>query len=342
MKSISQTGDINVEDSDKLTQQQLQQFNQDGFLGPFDSPLNSDMLDDMAKSCSAVINEQPDHPMYGRYSVRDWHLIHPQLTELVSHPNVLSKLNQILGEDLLLWRSKIFHKRPGDGAIEWHQEWGAFNGEEIGNDKPGLLPKESSRDKFWNLTIWVALQDVTMDMGPLQLIKGSYQQRYPIDMIPMTESAFWSDPFLDIDNKQTLISKCRASTLVLDIDTSTLLDDVDVEQLSMAQLKVYILEKFEQFKAAITLEFDVKDTHLATVPVKKGQYIIFPERTMHRSTANTSDNERLAINFRVTNTDTLVYPMRLNEDFVDGSNINIGEHRNILLTGQCLEPRNVY
>ncbi len=336
-----EVADIDAIDG-RLSEAQLAQFKQDGFLGPLDSPFSEAELDQMAAACAQVIDEKPEHPLYGRYSVRDWHLIHPQLSQLISHPDVLVKLRQIMGEDLMLWRSKIFHKRPGDGAIEWHQEWGAFNGEEIGNDKPGLKPKAHRQDKFWNITVWVALQDVTLDMGPLQLIKQSYNTRYPIDMIPMTESAFWADPFLDVHDKQTLIDKCRQSTLVLDIDTSKLLDDTDVDSMTFEALKALVLDFFTQKKAAITLDFDIAEGTLATVPVKKGQYIIFPERTMHRSTANVSDKERLAINFRITNNDTLVYPMRLDNDMIDGSNINIAKHKNILLCGEATESRNVF
>ncbi len=325
-----------------LSEEQLIDFKRKGVMGPFDSPLSDDALDDMFVPLVKSVKSLSDHPLYGRYSVRDWHLLQPALVELVKHPEVCVKLQQILGEDLILWRSKVFYKRPGDGPIEWHQEWGAFNGEEIGNDKPSLLPKRNLATGFWNLTIWVAMQDVTLEMGPMQFVKGSYLHRYPIDMIPMTESAFWQDPFLDIEDKQALITRCNDSKLVLDIDSSKFLHEVDTDSASFDELKALITDKFATMKAAITEEFDIDPKDLMTVEMKKGQYLIFPERTMHRSLSNTSGLDRFGINYRVTTSDTLVYPSRLVGDFIDGSNINIKQHQCVLLSGEQLNDDNVY
>lgn len=326
----------------QLTEELLQQFYETGVAGPFNSPLKEQELDAMFNKLMDEIKSKKDHPLYGRFSVRDWHLIYPELGELIKHKAVSSKLQQILGEDLVLWRSKLFHKRSGDGPIEWHQEWGAFNGEEIGNDKPSLRPQEKGHDSFWNLTIWLALHDIPEELGAMQFVKGSYKKRYSIDMVPMVESAFWQDPFIGIETKQELIKKCKQSKLVLDIDSSKFLNEVNTDALDLEQLKQLILDKFNELKAAYTCDFDIAPEDLLTIPMKKGQYVIFPERTMHRSIANTSDSDRLAINFRVTRSDVLVYPARLENDFIDGSNLNIKKHKNVLVSGEILENRNEY
>ena len=332
--------------SGALTREQLEQFHRDGFAGPFDSGLSADRIDAMRAQVLDFIENMTDHPLYGRFSVRDWHLVYPELADLIHDPTVVAKLRQIMGPDLTMWRSKVFHKRPGDGPIEWHQEWGAFNGEEIGNDKPSLVPHSRltrSDSAYWNTTIWFALDDVGMDKGPLQMIRGSYRKRYPIDMIPMVDSAFWADPFLDIHDKHTLVDRCQRSLLVLDMDTSTILDGFDVESRSFDQIKEMILAYFRKRRAAITLPFDIGDDELETFPVRKGQYIIFPERTMHRSIANTTASEhRVALNFRVTYSDTLIYPGRLQGDYIDGSNLDIRPHRCTLLSGENKNPQNMY
>lgn len=321
---------------------ELERFRENGFAGPYDSGLSMLEIDEMRRLIVDFIRNKADHPLYGRYSVRDWHLVYPQLTRLIAQPQVLSKLQQIMGPDLTLWRSKVFHKRPGDGPIEWHQEWGAFNGEEIGNDKPSLIPSSRLDDGYWNVTVWFALDDVGPRKGPLQMVRGSYRKRYPIDMISMVESAFWSDPFLDVFDKHTLVERCLRSQLVIDIDSSRFLDGVDVEALDFEALKAAVLEKFRAHKAAITLPFEIADEDLVTFPVRKGQFVIFPERTMHRSIANDTDEHRVAINFRITPPDTLIYPGRLRGDFIDGSNIDITQHRCVLLSGCNVNPHNVY
>lgn len=325
-----------------LTKEQLEFLEEEGYVGPFDSQLPESTIDSVFSFLHEYLDKRADHPLYGRYSVREMHLLNKDVLALASQPGLVSSLQQILGEHLALWRSKIFYKKPGDAAIEWHQEWGAFNGEEIGNDIPGLKPCDDNQNEFWNLTIWFALEDIDESMGPMQFIRKSYKKRYPIEMVSMVDSAFWQDPFLDLESKEQLIEKCREGSLVLDIDTSTFLDDIDVEASSIETLKQHILTKCAKLKAAYTCDFDYSEDELVTLPMKKGQYVIFPERTMHRSTANVSDSGRMAINFRVTPSSTLIYPGRINGKYIDGSNIDISNHKSVLLSGKALEPSNEY
>ena len=76
--------------------------------------------------------------------------------------------------------------------------------------------------------------------------------------------------------------------------------------------------------------------------VKKGDYWIFSERTMHGSGPNTSNKTRPALNARLTNSDTLIYPGRLKGEYIDGSNLDISKHECVLLSGTNKESRNVY
>jgi non-heme Fe2+,alpha-ketoglutarate-dependent halogenase len=73
----------------------------------------------------------------------------------------------------------------------------------------------------------------------------------------------------------------------------------------------------------------------------RGSFVIFSERTMHGSPPNNSDSRRMAVNCRITKAETLVYPGRLTGNFIDGSNLDIGKHENLLVAGEPSEPRNV-
>lgn len=115
----------------------------DGFVGPFESLLSSSHLDRCRDLCERIVSERPRHPLYGRYSVRDWHLVHPEILELLTQAPLVDRLTHLLGPDLTLWRSKIFYKKPGEGELGWHQEVGLFAGDEIGNDKPALRPSHA-------------------------------------------------------------------------------------------------------------------------------------------------------------------------------------------------------
>ena len=340
-------------------------LNDNGFLKPSPSIWKPEFINETSSRLLSDMKGKATHPLYGRYCVRDWHLVYPELINFVSHPTILKQLTSIMGDDLILWRSNIFHKPPGTGPIGWHQDFGTFSGEDIGNNKISLLPShipsitedtlsqylpstislqsiESAPDHtdFWNMTVWVALTEIEPDMGPLRFARGSHKKRFPIRMENLTDSDFWQNPFNEIQSKEQLITQCNSSKLVLDLDTSQLLNDVPVQDLNYDQLKAVILSKLEAVKGSTTVINDLDHSTVETYPIPKGGYTIFSERTLHGSTANTSKKERLGINFRITPSTTLVYPGRLKGDNIDGFNLDISNHTCILLSGKNLNRHN--
>jgi non-heme Fe2+,alpha-ketoglutarate-dependent halogenase len=323
-----------------LSPEELESFNRDGFVGPFDSFLTPGEVGELRAYFEGVMSSQSDHPLYGRFSVRDYHLVNRKVYEMFRRPEIVDRLVSLAGEDLVLWRSKLFYKRPGDGVLGWHQDWGYFNGEEIGNDKPSLLPASTRRG--WDLAVWLALDDITYDNGPLQFVRGTHRKRYPIEMVPMPESAFFHDPFIGVDDPTVIVESAKRSRLVLDVDTSHLFDGVDTSTLTIEGVKKIVRDGLSRQRAAITLPFECDPADIITVLPGAGQFVIFTERTMHGSLPNTTARSRIAINCRVTTTDTLIYPGRLRGDFRDGSNVDISGHRCVLLSGRDLNGQNVY
>jgi non-heme Fe2+,alpha-ketoglutarate-dependent halogenase len=313
---------------------------ENGFCGPLDSGIRPDVLASAAAKIDRMLDERAAHPMYGRFSVRDWHLIEPEILDLFTDERIVEAVSNVLGDDIVLWRSKIFSKSPGEEALGWHQEWGPFNGEEIGNDKPALYPAEHRRNAPWNLTMWLALDDVTYDMGPVRFARGTQKRRFPIAMEPIVQSEFYLDPFRDIASLDQLISRARQSALVLDIDTSDYFDDASRADLTLEEAKAHVIEKLRSERGAVTLDFDEREHEIVSVPMKAGQFVLFTERCMHGSSANISDRRRLAINARYTFADTLIYPFRDSADPVDGSNLDVSSHRCVLVKGKSLNPHN--
>jgi non-heme Fe2+,alpha-ketoglutarate-dependent halogenase len=160
-------------------------------------------------------------------------------------------------------------------------------------------------------------------------------------MAPLNQSEFWHDPSLNITDPRRLVQKAKECSLVLDIDTSKVFDEVDIETLTMDAAKERLLSALSEQMGALTLEFDPSREDVVKVPINKGQFVIFTERTMHGSPANISSRRRLAINGRITRADTIVYPGRLRGNFIDGSNLDIRKHRCVLLSGQNHQKNNV-
>src|SRR5215207_4588168 len=321
-----------------MTPEEVTSFWRNGFAGPFTLGLPQMQVAELSDKCEQIVVERRQQPLYGRYALRDWHLVDDDLARLFTQPAIVGRVAQLLGPDLLLWRSKIFYKPPGADAIGWHQEWGKFDGEEIGNSTPSLQPPIFG-DDIWDLTVWVALDDVTAENGPLQFAAGTNKTRVPWIKVPMTRSAFFEEPFAGL-SKEQIVARTRNSELVLDIDTADWLDGLDVDNASLAELTNYLHHRFDQLYAKYT-NFEPDPESVVTMEMPRGSFVIFSERTMHGSPPNNSDRRRTEVNCRITKADTVVYPGRLAGNFIDGSNLDVSRHASLLVAGRALEPRNV-
>ena len=231
-------------------------------VGPFPRFATDSALDDVADFVRSVVETRPQHPVYshyprGRFSVRDWHLVHQPLQDLLIHPAVGDRLEAIAGEDLVLWRSKIFHKPPKSGELAWHQEWGAFNGEEIGNDRPALIPRDTSRN--WNWTVWIALERQTPDLGPVRFVRGSHRQRYPWHHVPMANSAFFTSFLEDCDDVPLIVGRARSNQSVLGRRYVTALRSQRRQPLADGGARADH-DILAHAKAKLTLPFDVDES----------------------------------------------------------------------------------
>ncbi|GAA1024927.1 MULTISPECIES: phytanoyl-CoA dioxygenase family protein [Amycolatopsis] len=320
-----------------LTAQEEAAFWRDGFAGPFRPASAPQCLPALADRLEDVVLNRRPHPVYGRYSHRDWHLVDKELESVLTQDAVVGRVASLLGPDLLLWRSKIFHKPPGGDAIGWHQEWGAFDGEEIGNSTPSLRPVDPE-GKIWDLTVWIALDDVTEENGPLRFVPGSQRTRVPWKRVPMPESAFYEEPFQGLA-KDEIAKRTRSGELILDIDTSAWLTGFDVDGSDRDTLVDHLTNRFRGLWAKFT-EYSPDPADVVTMTMKAGDFLVFSERTMHSSPANLSGRRRTAVNCRITTADTLVYPGRLTQHYIDGSNLDIRHHESVLVSGTALESRN--
>ena len=79
--------------------------------------------------------------------------------DFATHPDLMEMAAQLIGEDIILWGTTIFGKpaRGGKGT-PWHQD----------GDYYPIRPLET-------MTIWIALDDVTPENGPMRFIPGSHK-----------------------------------------------------------------------------------------------------------------------------------------------------------------------
>lgn len=88
------------------------------------------------------------------------HLASAWLDNIVRDPEIVDKVEQIIGPNIVLWESDWSVKRAGTGDyVPWHQ------------DSP-----------YWNLSsnevvsVWIAIGEVTSENGAMQVVPGSHKQ----------------------------------------------------------------------------------------------------------------------------------------------------------------------
>jgi ectoine hydroxylase-related dioxygenase (phytanoyl-CoA dioxygenase family) len=95
------------------------------------------------------------------FSLQNLHLTEPIIWEMATHPQVLDQMQQIMGTDILLFRTVFMCKYPAldaNGFFAWHQD-GAYW---------GLEPPEAH-------IAWIALDDSDVENGCLRVIPGSHK-----------------------------------------------------------------------------------------------------------------------------------------------------------------------
>lgn len=120
-----------------------------------------------------------DNETYARkgLNARDKHLEDDDLMSLYAHRAIVERMAQLLGPDLLLWRSQFFPKYPGMGGTGWHQATSYLNE----TFRTATLTPKNLR-KLFQLTAWVAVTDSTVKNGCMRFIPGTHRELLPMEV----------------------------------------------------------------------------------------------------------------------------------------------------------------
>ncbi len=110
-------------------------------------------------------------------NARDKHLEDDELMSLYAHPAIVERMAQLLGPDLLLWRSQFFPKYPGMGGTGWHQATSYLNE----TFRTATLKPRNLR-KLFQLTAWIAITDSTVKNGCMRFIPGTHRELLPMEV----------------------------------------------------------------------------------------------------------------------------------------------------------------
>lgn len=151
----------------RLSEEQIRGLYKKGYIGPFDCFSREEMMGfkEEAKAMEKTVSET-----YNFVTPRDRHFESPRLWNYLTDPKITDRCAQILGDDLLCWRSQFFYKGPKSPAIQWHQAT-TFLVEDY--QDPAIFPPDMS--EMFQLTIWVAIDDATLEKGCLRIAHGAHK-----------------------------------------------------------------------------------------------------------------------------------------------------------------------
>ncbi|MFP5272826.1 phytanoyl-CoA dioxygenase family protein [Coleofasciculus sp.] len=210
-----------------LTEEQIRGFYESGYAGPFDllppnemedlrqyfinsllkteskhwSSTHGDFeFDTTDKGCLVTLWNREVTEGYKKHLIKlrnqiDLHLDDDQLLNLFKHPAITERATQLLGPDLLLWRTKFFEILPGL-ETKLHQECTWF----FSNQQESIVTPEDDEALF-QLSCWIALTDANKENGCMMILPGTHNEIYPIKLEEVTQDSINNMPEFNRDLK---------------------------------------------------------------------------------------------------------------------------------------------
>ena len=283
-------------DNHYLTGEEIREFEQTGILGPFQAVGREQAIGLKELSMEAhrtdfggkvFIGQEAREALkrHGDWSINKSGLFQaltvPELRELLREPAVAHRLASILGPDVICWRTQFIEKKPGDNGTFWHQN-SAFQESSKGRK---LTPTEDTSIPTIQLTVWVALTDVTVPNGAMRMIPGSFQDGRLERFYEFAASHTFD--FLALMDKSRLDLALKAANFAA---------------YEFTKAQAVFMAAMDRFPGIF------KGNKIHDLTMKAGEAVIFTSLNMHASYSNTTeDDTRLAFIGRITSNSVKVY-----------------------------------
>ena len=156
LNRVRQFFSLGVDHPSTLSNTQVRQFNEKGYIFPLDVFTSAEMADHRAYFDHLI--EKAVAAGWNSYSINGWHKHCAGIYELVTTSRILDYVQDLLGENLICWGTHYFSKMPGDGKrVSWHQD-------------ASYWPLSPSK----TVTAWLAIDDADEENGAMQVVPGSH------------------------------------------------------------------------------------------------------------------------------------------------------------------------
>lgn len=172
-----------TEHPQKLTPEQITQFNTDGFvtgINIFDEQEINETRTYFDQLLAKYFAEGKDS-----YAISTAHMKHGKVYDLLTHPRIVAYVKDILGENVIAWGSHFFCKMPHDGKkVSWHQDATYWP----------LSPSKA-------VTVWLAIDDADVENACVRFIPGSHHHgELTANMHENDESEILYQSVADVEN----------------------------------------------------------------------------------------------------------------------------------------------
>lgn len=149
-------------------------FAEQGYIGPFTLWEPDEMTAWWKAQRKALLDPANDaRKAFANPMNYDRHLDIPGLSRLVTQAEIVRRMQALIGQDVLCWRTEFFPKNPGDSGTGWHQ----VETYAIGETSQGMLEAtEHSPGIPMELTCWVAFTEASRESACMKVIPGSHRK----------------------------------------------------------------------------------------------------------------------------------------------------------------------
>jgi non-heme Fe2+,alpha-ketoglutarate-dependent halogenase len=159
-----------------LSDAELKAFRENGYAGPFDIYDQNEMKETYKRLRAEIFDREYavyDLDPKSRLAGYDRHLDIDFFSRHIMRREVVDRVENILGPDLLCWRSEMFPKYPGDEGTDWHQADTFAHA----SGRPQIV--WPMNDRFGGtLTVWTAVTDSDRENGCLRFIPGTHEEMF--------------------------------------------------------------------------------------------------------------------------------------------------------------------
>jgi len=147
---------IRNDDPQTLTPEQIQHYNQKGYIFPLDVFTPDEIAAHRAYFDDLMA--RAERAGWNSYSINGWQTRCTGIYDLVTNDRILNYVQDLLGDNLICWATHYFCKMPGDGKqVSWHQDASYWP----------LTPSKT-------VTVWLAIDDADAENGAMQVLPGSH------------------------------------------------------------------------------------------------------------------------------------------------------------------------